>query len=302
MNQLLFYQNIVALDRQKHHDWKLTTPINLDFAAQTNFIPIVLSEVSEVAQELPILFIPIGDQEFALSAITGVQKNTNLLIERGAWRGRYVPAFLRRYPFITVGKPEDKSQFTIAIDEQAQCLHGKGIAGLPNQHQKLFDGDKPSQKLQELIPFLQRYHTDNQQTYAFCKRLHELNLLTQSDLAVQDRFGNKYQVNGGYLIDEKALHNLTEKLVHEFFSATWLQKIYQIQFSLKNFPWMLERFGKPLATSPKAPTKQSAAQPNSNSAKSKLPAAKPAKTAAKTSATKKVVPKKTKPAAKKTKK
>lgn len=242
MNQLLFYQNIVALDRKKHQDLCLTTPISLNFAEHTNFIPILLSELSEVSQELPVLFVPIGENEFALAAITGVQKESNLLIRKGAWLGRYVPAFLRRYPFITLGNPGDTSQFTIAIDERAKCLEGLSLEGLPSQKHPLFEKEKPSKKLQELIPFLQKFHLDNQQTYTFCKRLQDLNLLVKSDLGVQDKLGKKYQVNGGWLIDEAALKALDPKLVQEFFVGDWLQKIYQIQFSIKNFPLMIDRF------------------------------------------------------------
>lgn len=242
MNQLLFYQNIVALDRKKHQHLQLTTPISLDFAAGANFIPILLSELSEVAQELPVLFVPIGESEFALAAITGVQKESNLLIREGSWLGRYVPAFLRRYPFITLGNPGDTSQFTIAIDDQAQCLKGVSLKGLPAQKHPLFEKDKPGKKLEELIPFLQKFHLDNQQTYAFCKRLQDLNLLVKSDLGVQDKQGKKYQVNGGWLIDEAALKALDPKLIQEFFVSDWLQKIYQIQFSIKNFPLMIDRF------------------------------------------------------------
>jgi hypothetical protein len=105
---------------------------------------------------------------------------------------------------------------------------------------------------------LQKFHLDNQLTYAFCKRLQELNLLVKSDLGVQDKQGKKYQVNGGWLIDEAALKALDPKLIQEFFVGDWLQKIYQIQFSIKNFPLMIDHFAldhaapaKPLA--PKLP-------------------------------------------------
>jgi len=296
MNELLFYQNIVALDRKKHHDLTLTTPINLDFAANTNFIPILLSELSEVAQELPVLFVPIGENEYALAAITGVQAQSNLLIQEGSWRGRYIPAFLRRYPFITLANPGDTSQFTIAIDEQAACLQGKKGASSGSQTHAIFEKDQPSKKLQELIPFLQKFHQDNQQTYAFCKRLQELNLLSKFDLGVQDRFGKKYQVAGGWLIDEDALKTLDPQLVQEFFANSWLQKIYQIQFSIRNFPLMLDRFGmddssqeKPSALS--APAKKSLPVQAASAAK-KAPAPKSGSSSVKAS-TKAAAPKKT---------
>jgi hypothetical protein len=292
MNQLLFYQNIVALDRKKHQSLSLTTPISLDFAAGANFIPILLTELSEVTQELPVLFVPIGESEFALAAITGVQKESNLLIRNGSWLGRYVPAFLRRYPFITLGNPSDTSQFTIAIDDQAQCLKGASLAGLPAQKHPLFEKDKPGKKLEELIPFLQKFHLDNQQTYAFCKRLQELNLLVKSDLGVQDKQGKKYQVNGGWLIDEAALKALDPKLIQEFFVSDWLQKIYQIQFSIKNFPLMIDHFtvGN-VATSKSLPQKlpKTAAAPVAQKAIAPKVVPKKTQTASKPVPTKKVV-------------
>jgi hypothetical protein len=241
-NQLLFYQDIVALDRKKHQGLTLSTPIGLDFAASTNFIPVLLTELSEVAQELPVLFIPLANNEFALAAITGVQNGSNLLIQGGAWRGRYVPAFLRRYPFITLNNPEGQGQFTIAIDAAAPCLNSKASKSSGTEQHLIFEGDNLGKKLQELIPFLQKFHVDNQSTYAFCKRLHELNLLTESELAVMDKSGKKYQIQGAWFINEAALKALDQTVVQEFFANDWLQKIYQIQFSIKNFPIMLDRF------------------------------------------------------------
>jgi hypothetical protein len=242
MNQFLFYKNIVALDRQKHQDLNLTTPMDLHFAQKANFIPILLSELSEVIQELPVVFIPIGENEFSLGAITGLQKDSNLLIRNGFWLGRYIPAFLRRYPFMTLAAPSDTSQFTIVIDEQADCLSGRSIEGTLKSKNPLFEDDKPTKTLQDLIPFLQKFHADNLQTQAFCRRMKELNLLTQGDLAIADKQGKQYQVNGGWLIDDAILKNLDPQVIQEFFQNDLLQKIYQIQFSIKNFPVIIDRF------------------------------------------------------------
>jgi hypothetical protein len=77
--------------------------------------------------------------------------------------------------------------------------------------------------------------------------------LVKSDLGVQDKQGKKYQVNGGWLIDEAALKALDPKLIHEFFVSDWLQKIYQIQFSIKNFPLMIDHFALDNAAPPKSP-------------------------------------------------
>ena len=273
-NQLLFYQDIVALDRKKHQALTLSTPISLDFAASSNFIPVLLTELSEVAQELPVLFIPLANNEFALAAITGVEKNSNLLIQNGAWRGRYVPAFLRRYPFITLNSPGDQGQFTIAVDAAAPCLNQKAAKGASGEQHAIFEGEGLGKKLQDLIPFLQKFHVDNQNTYAFCKRLHELDLLTESELAVMDKAGKKYQIQGAWFINEAALKSLDPALIQEFFANGWLQKIYQIQFSIKNFPIMLDRFATVGQIAKPVPAKQPAPKVTVSEPKKAVPAKK----------------------------
>jgi hypothetical protein len=260
MNQLLFYQNIVGLDRVKHAQLNLVTPNNFDFAKSTNIIPILVSELDEVIGEFPVVFIPSGKGEFILAAIADLRKDNNLFVKNGVWQGRYIPAFIRRYPFITVGKSEDVGQFMIAIDESASCFKAdvKKLATNQEAH-LLFDGEKPGKMLNSLIPFLQQFHVDNLSTIAFCKKIAGLDLITASSIKTKGKDGSEYQLQGVGLIDEAKLKKLDQETIYDLFKTGALPQIYRQQFSLRNCGVLAEKLASGKASpqvSPATPVKQ----------------------------------------------
>lgn len=242
MRQLLFYQNIVALDKTKHQSLELVDEFNLDFASSINFIPILHSELTQVAQELPIVFLKSGDTEFALAAVVGLRDKENLQIKDGRWVGRYIPAFIRRYPFITLSQPDNPAQFFIAIDADANCLidrKNKKKAG--QESEPLFEGGAPSKKIQQVLPFLQKYHLEHRNTIQFCQQLSDLQLLSSSNLKIQSKSGQTYQVNGIWIIEEANLKKLLPEVLHQLLSDGVLSKIIEHQFSLNHFTSLTEK-------------------------------------------------------------
>lgn len=271
MSALLFYEQIKPLDRVKHQNFYFDKNHDFNFAAKSNLIPILASEIPLLANQLPMVFIPAGKDEFALMAVTSLQKEMNLFISNGTWQGRYVPAFIRRYPFITVGKPTEPDQFVIAIDEQAQCLYADPKKTQLSKLAPLFEGEKLGSELQERIPFLQKFHQDNLNSFHFYRKLHELHLLTKSDLSITGADQKKYLLNGVYLIDEKKLKELSNEVVTTLFKYDHLSKIYLITASLQNFPTLSERLSSQSLVKKKIPVAKKTL------ASQKIPAKKSAK-------------------------
>ena len=242
MRQLLFYQNIVTLDKVKHQSIELLDVFNLDFANGINFVPILHTELSQVAQELPVVFLKTGITEFTLAAVVGLRDKENLQIKDGRWAGRYIPAFIRRYPFITLSQPDNPAQFFIAIDESAYCLiSGQNKKKTSQSSVPLFEGEAPGKKIQEVLPFLQKYHLEHRNTMNFCQQLADLQLLTSSNLKIQSKAGQTYQVNGVWIIEEASLKKLSPETLHRLLSEDSLSKIIQQQFSLNHFTSLTEK-------------------------------------------------------------
>ena len=250
------------------------TPNNFEFAKSTNIIPLLVSELDEAIGEFPVVFIPSGKGEFILAAIADLRKDSNIFVKNGIWQGRYIPAFIRRYPFITVGKAEDAGQFMIAIDEAATCLKTdvKKLSDNQTAH-LLFDGEKPGKMLNSLIPFLQQFHVDNLNTIAFCKKIAALGLITASSIKTKGKDGSEYQLQGVGLIDDAKLKKLSQEQIFDLFTTGALHQIYRLQYSLRNCGVLAERLASGKASALLVSPAPSVKQPSLPAASTKNAAA-----------------------------
>ena len=101
MANLLFYKNPVPLNKNDHKDKKISSiGRNFMFAGETNSVILAGVEFSEAAKEYPIVFTQAGDKVVPV-ALLGLRNEENLFVDgKGGWDGRYIPSFVRRYPFI----------------------------------------------------------------------------------------------------------------------------------------------------------------------------------------------------------
>ena len=69
-------------------------------------------------------------------AVLGVRDQENRYVTtEGRWEAKYIPAFIRRYPFV-FSSGADNSKFTLCIDEDFTGCNQKGLG------QQLFDDQK----------------------------------------------------------------------------------------------------------------------------------------------------------------
>ena len=105
-------------------------------------------------------------------AVLGVRTDENLYItKQGGWHAKYIPAFVRRYPFVFFN-PDGGTTFTLCIDEAVPGVNQDG------RGERLFGEDnKPTPYVENVLKFLQQYQLEFHRTQAFCKKLKDLNLL-----------------------------------------------------------------------------------------------------------------------------
>ena len=103
--QLLIYERAVPVSSEKHREWSVKSGTDFSFAGQVNSVPLMAVEVPGAAVEYPIVFAG-NDDEIMPAVILGLRDAENLYLEpSGAWRGRYVPAFVRRYRLAGLSRP-----------------------------------------------------------------------------------------------------------------------------------------------------------------------------------------------------
>lgn len=96
------------------------------FARHMSWIPLAAEEVAMVATHLPMAF-HAGEEGLRVCAMLGFSAGHNLLVAPdGRWLGRYVPARLRAYPFVLLGR--DAATLAEGSQETARLgVHGEAL-------------------------------------------------------------------------------------------------------------------------------------------------------------------------------
>jgi len=234
MSEMIFYERVVALSDQIHAKLRVRPASNFAFAAKTNSVPLLAGEFFDCGREYPIVFAR-GDAGPLPAALLGLRESENLYVDTtGKWDARYVPAFVRRYPFVPGKGPQ--GELLVCIDEASQCF---GTEGDP-----LFAAGKPTAQLENAIKFLTEFHQAAAATETLGRRLEELGLLRQADSLAQLNDGSQFRLNGLNVVDETKLRALDRDVVQELFINGSLAVIYAHLMSLGNLGALADRLGR----------------------------------------------------------
>jgi len=233
--QLLIYERAEPVNKKKHSDWSVKAGNNYDFAKKINSVPLTAIEFPNAAAEYSIIFA--GNEDTVMPAVLlGVRDQENLyLTEDGQWNSKYIPAFLRRYPFVFSGS-SDAKQFTLCIDEEFSGCNqdGKG--------ERLFDSDgEQTQYLKSVLNFSSEYQGQFNRTQVFCKKLKELDLLEPMQAQITLPSGKKMNLGGFQAVNREKLKALTSEQLGALAKTDELELIYLHLQSMRNFNAMIAK-------------------------------------------------------------
>lgn len=204
MNNPLFYNRVVPLDSDAHRDLLLgSTERPLAFAQDANLIPALIDEFVTAAPHLPIAFLP-GPARPAAVFVVGTKPGSNVFIdEAGKWNAAYMPAYLRRYPFIMGDVPD--SEPILCIDESFDGLGKEG-------GQRLFsETGEATDALRQALALADNYRIAALRTDRFCDALQSMGLLRSVTLDVKLGDGGSNVVHGLMVLDEAAFDALEQE-------------------------------------------------------------------------------------------
>lgn len=138
------------------------------FVAQTNLVPLTVTEFAPAALSYPVIFV--GDQRQPV-AVMALRAGENLFIsDAGEFRPEaYIPAYVRRYPFVFANDEEQK-RLILCMDRDAPFIREGGATPL------FIDGN-PSPYVDQAMEFCNNFEQERQRTEAFVKLLKDLDLL-----------------------------------------------------------------------------------------------------------------------------
>lgn len=241
MAQLLIYEKASPVSHQRHGGWSIEAGKDYSFSRSVNSVPLMAVEILSAAAEYPVVFGGTGDTVMP-AVILGLRSDENLYLDaEGSWTAKYIPAFIRRYPFV-FSSTDDGQTFTLCMDESYKGVK-QDASG-----ERLFDDDKkPTPYVENVLKFLQQYQVEFTRTQAFCKKLKDLNLLEPMQAQVRLESGERLSLTGFSVIDRARLKTLSAQALAELLKSDELELIYAHLASMRNFSEMKDRVAAPAA-------------------------------------------------------
>ena len=226
----LFYNMPVPLSLERHADKSINLERRFGFAANTNMVPVNMQEFSRVAISYPIVFTESAPA--SAIAILGLRQGQNLFVDdAGAWDGGvYVPAYVRRYPFIFSTGQEDE-QLVLCVDEaDALIVDGTGAENT----QAIYDGEEASETVKKMLEFCAAFHRQSLATREFVDELENRDLFRPGTVTITNESGEQFNLRGFRMVDEAKFNALPDEAFLEFRRKGWLHAITSHLVSVQN--------------------------------------------------------------------
>ena len=176
----LLYNALEPLNVTQHGKMKIRPVDKPTMIANTHAIPATVDEFALLQRHYPIVF-SVGENPVPL-ALMGLNEGVNVFLDQDGVlidRDVYVPAYLRRYPFLLARLQPDSDELSLCVDPTA------GAVGDFPDGEPLFDGDQPSETTKAILQFCEQFETAGQRTGAFMDELRASGLLMEGEGAIQ---------------------------------------------------------------------------------------------------------------------
>ncbi|MCR9181231.1 MAG: SapC family protein [Erythrobacteraceae bacterium] len=242
----LFYKDLLPLNSRDHADWKVGTMENAAFLAETHAVPLTSDEFIDAQRNFPIVFTA-GENPLPI-ALFGLNEGVNTFMgdDKKLVSEIYVPAYVRRYPFILARLRQDSDEMSLCFDPTV------GVVGKHAEGNELFDTQaEPTEYTKGVLDFCRRFEEAGQRTKAFMDELGKLDIMMDGEIAItrNDEPDKPFVYRGFRMVDESKLRDLpTEKLealnkngmlilIHaHLFSMNLMRNIFQRQVGMGLLP------------------------------------------------------------------
>ena len=187
----------VLLNPAQHGDLRLVPPEQYHFAAAEMTVPIVYSEMADIARENPLVFLKDKQTPHAL---LGYEQTVNAYVSAtGKWLAQYIPGKIRSYPFALVANPDNPEQYGVAVDTESPFVG-------TSEGSALFSRGKPTSALSGYMKLLEQMQRAEPATRQMVKVIRDAELLVDRAIRVKQQDQEDHQLSGIQVIDEKKLN------------------------------------------------------------------------------------------------
>lgn len=236
---VMFYKNPQPLSPEQHGGLgvkQIEQPFS--FLRQAHAVPVTVTEFGMGGTAYPIIFV--GD-DYAPVAVMGVRQNQNLFVDENGKTDQdfYIPAFVRRYPFVFANDSEG-DRLLLCVDRDAPMVTNQ--PDVP-----FFQDGKATEFTTNAIEFCKEYERQRRATVEFVTLIKGLGLFEQKTVAFQPRnekgepIGEQQKIADYWAIDEGRLNELPVEQFNQLRENGALGAIYAHMISLLNWQRVIQR-------------------------------------------------------------
>ena len=234
----LFYNDLAPLNSRDHKDWKVGSFEDAGFVAQTHAIPLTVDEFVDAQRHYPIVFTA-GENPLPI-ALFGLNEGVNTFIgeDRKLIGDVYVPAYIRRYPFLLAKLQADSTDMSLCFDPKS------GVVGAREDGQALFnDKGEATEYTTSVLEFCRKFEESGQRTRQFLEELKKLDILMDGEIAItrNDMPDKPFVYRGFRMVDENKLRDLPKDTLETINKNGMIMLIHAHLFSMNLMRRRFER-------------------------------------------------------------
>lgn len=227
-NLSLFYKDLTPLSSVDHADFHARPLDSAAFLVGQHAVPLTSDEFVSACRFFPIVF-SAGDNPVPL-ALMGLNEGINTFVDD---QGKlinpvYVPAYIRRYPFLLAKLQPNTDELSLCFDPTS------GAIGKFDEGDALFVDGQPSDQVKAVLEFCKNFEEAGQRTGMFMEELKKADLLMDGEVAIQQEGNDKpYIYRGFQMVDENKLRELRGDVLRKLMQNGILGLIFAHLFSLQ---------------------------------------------------------------------
>lgn len=225
----IFYKDLVPLNSKEHATFK-TRPIDsAKFMEGQHAVPLTVEEFVMASRHFPIIFSS-GENPVPL-ALMGLNEGVNVFMDDAGQFTTpvYLPAYIRRYPFMLARLRPDGDELSLCFDPTSEA-----VGAFEQEGEPLFDGEDPSENTKAILKFCEDFEQAGARTHQFVEELSKSGLLMEGEVAIQQEGNeNPFVYRGFQMVDEEKLRELRGDELRKMNQSGLLPLIHAHLFSLQ---------------------------------------------------------------------
>ena len=224
----LFYNDLVPLNTEQHANFRARSTDKALWLRNSHAVPLTVEEFPQAQRHYPIVFSG-GDSPIPL-ALMGMNEGVNVFVddEGTVDPSIYMPAYVRRYPFLLAKLRPEGDELSLCFDPTSDLL------GEFDEGMALFDGSEPSEVCQNTLKFCEQFEIAGQKTAAFMAELKKHDLLMEGELNIDvNGLDKPFNYRGFQMVNEAKLREVRGDVLRTWNQSGLLPLIFAHLFSLE---------------------------------------------------------------------